>query len=43
MLKGKENEKVWILDATDRCDRCYAQAYVKRERLVENRLVGSEN
>ncbi len=29
MLKGKENEKVWILDATDRCDRCYAQAYVK--------------
>ena len=22
-------EKVWILDATDRCDRCQAQAYVK--------------
>lgn len=22
-------EKVWLLDATDRCDRCQAQAYVK--------------
>jgi hypothetical protein len=82
MLKGKEEEKVWLLDATDRCDRCYAQAYVKvigkngsdllfcghhynkamdnaigydnmmkfalevvdeRERLIENRQVGSEN
>lgn len=29
MLKNKEEEKVWILDATDRCDRCSAQAYVK--------------
>lgn len=82
MLKGKEDEKVWLLDATDRCDRCAAQAYVKvigknnsdllfcghhynkaldnaigydnmmkfaleiideRERLIENRQVGSEN
>ena len=24
-----EETKVWILDATDRCDRCQAQAYVK--------------
>ena len=29
MLKNKEGEKVWLLDATDRCDRCAAQAYVK--------------
>lgn len=29
MLKNKEQEEVWILDATDRCDRCSAQAYVK--------------
>lgn len=29
MLKNKEEEKVWILDARDRCDRCSAQAYVK--------------
>jgi hypothetical protein len=29
MLENKEEEKVWILDATDRCDRCSAQAYVK--------------
>lgn len=82
MLKGKEEERVWLLDATDRCDRCSAQAYVKvigkngsdllfcghhynkamdnaigydnmmkfaleivdeRERLIENRLIGSEN
>jgi hypothetical protein len=82
MLKSKEEEKVWLLDANDRCDRCAAQAYVKvigkqasdllfcahhynkimdnavgydnmmkfaleivdeRERLVENKLVGSEN
>ncbi len=82
MLKDKEQEKVWILDARDRCDRCSAQAYVKvlgknntdllfcghhydkamsnavgydnmmkfmesvideRERLIENRQVGSEN
>lgn len=28
MLEHKE-EKVWMLDATDRCDRCSAQAYVK--------------
>ncbi len=25
----KEKEQVWVLDATDRCDRCAAQAYVK--------------
>jgi len=24
-----EETKVWLLDATDRCDRCQAQAYVK--------------
>jgi len=24
-----EDAKVWLLDATDRCDRCLAQAYVK--------------
>lgn len=29
MLKGREEERVWLLDATDRCDRCSAQAYVK--------------
>jgi len=28
MLKDKE-KRVWLLDATDRCDRCNAQAYVK--------------
>lgn len=81
MLKSREEEKVWMLDATDRCDRCGSQAYVKilgnsgellfcahhynkvmdnavgydkmmkfavnivdeRERLVENRLMGSSN
>ena len=82
MLKNKSEERVWLLDATDRCDRCSAQAYVKvigknasdllfcghhynkamdnaigydsmmkfaleivdeRERLIENRQVGSEN
>ena len=81
MLKSEE-EKVWLLDATDRCDRCGAQAYIKifgqngfdllfcghhynkamdnavgydsmmkfmvsiideRERLIENKLTGSEN
>ena len=29
MLKSREKEKVWLLDATDRCDRCSAQAYVR--------------
>lgn len=29
MLKNKEEDKVWLLDATDRCDRCSSQAYVK--------------
>lgn len=29
MLKSREKEKVWLLDGTDRCDRCSAQAYVK--------------
>jgi hypothetical protein len=29
MLKSKSDEQVWLLDATDRCDRCAAQAYVK--------------
>lgn len=24
-----QEEQVWLLDATDRCDRCAAQAYVK--------------
>lgn len=24
-----EDSKLWILDATDRCDSCSAQAYVK--------------
>jgi len=24
-----EEQKVWLLDATDRCDRCQAQAYIK--------------
>jgi hypothetical protein len=24
-----EQQQVWVLDATDRCDRCSAQAYVK--------------
>lgn len=23
------DEKVWMLDATDRCDKCSSQAYVK--------------
>jgi hypothetical protein len=82
MLKDKEDQKLWLLDATDRCDRCAAQAYVKvvgktgssllfcghhynkamdnavgydnmmkfaleivdeRERLIENKLIGSAN
>jgi hypothetical protein len=25
----EQQEQVWLLDATDRCDRCNAQAYVK--------------
>ena len=24
-----EESKVWLLDATDRCDACAAQAYIK--------------
>ena len=78
--QGSE-QKEWILNTTDRCDRCSAQAYVKvngstgdllfcghhydkimnnpdayikmmsfmlevvdeRERLIENRLIGSSN
>ena len=24
-----EDTNVWLLDATDRCDRCQAQAYIK--------------
>jgi hypothetical protein len=28
MLEQKQDE-VWLLDATDRCDRCGAQAYIK--------------
>jgi len=24
-----EEAQVWLLDATDRCDRCPAQAYIK--------------
>jgi hypothetical protein len=24
-----EEQQVWLLDATDRCDRCAAQAYIK--------------
>ena len=24
-----EESKVWLLDATDRCDKCSAQAYIK--------------
>jgi hypothetical protein len=24
-----EDSKLWVLDATDRCDSCSAQAYVK--------------
>jgi len=25
----EQEEQIWILDATDRCDSCAAQAYVK--------------
>jgi len=25
----EQEEQVWLLDATDRCDKCAAQAYVK--------------
>ena len=25
----EQEEQVWLLDATDRCDKCQAQAYVK--------------
>ena len=25
----QQEEQLWILDATDRCDRCPAQAYIK--------------
>jgi hypothetical protein len=25
----EQEEQVWLMDATDRCDRCAAQAYVK--------------
>ena len=25
----EQEEQVWLLDATDRCDSCAAQAYVK--------------
>jgi hypothetical protein len=28
-IMTEEETKVWLLDATDRCDRCQAQAYVK--------------
>ena len=29
LMETIEQEDVWVLDATDRCDRCSAQAYVK--------------
>lgn len=29
LMETIEKESVWVLDATDRCDRCSAQAYVK--------------
>lgn len=29
LMETTEQEDVWMLDATDRCDRCSAQAYVK--------------
>ena len=25
----EQQQQVWLLDATDRCDKCSAQAYVK--------------
>jgi len=25
----EQEEQLWLMDATDRCDRCAAQAYVK--------------
>jgi hypothetical protein len=30
----EQEEQLWILDATDRCDSCSAQAYVKVMGLV---------
>ena len=29
LMETIEQQDVWVLDATDRCDRCSAQAYVK--------------
>jgi hypothetical protein len=28
-MTTQQEEKLWMLDATDRCDSCAAQAYVK--------------
>lgn len=28
-METMTEDQVWLLDATDRCDRCQAQAYVK--------------
>lgn len=28
-MTTQTEEQLWILDATDRCDRCSAQAYIK--------------
>lgn len=28
-MTTQQQEQIWILDATDRCDSCAAQAYIK--------------
>jgi hypothetical protein len=29
MFKMETQDAIWMLDISDRCDKCYAQAYVK--------------
>jgi hypothetical protein len=39
----EQEEQLWILDATDRCDSCAAQAYVKVMGLVGELLFCSHH
>jgi hypothetical protein len=39
----EQEEQLWILDATDRCDSCTAQAYVKVMGLVGELLFCSHH
>lgn len=43
MLKEKEEPKVWVLTAHDRCDSCSAQAYVRVKGITGELLFCSHH